>query len=930
MLSMPKTIEASGLGTVLDYHEESLDSIDYHLADGRPSSPSLYAGVGAKALGLAGKPITREAMERILKGFDPRSGKKKLVQNAGSESRDTLGWDIPFSAPKTVSLAFAFADPVLRDEIQAALVEAAQKSVEFYESRLHVRVGRGGKRWEKIAGLAPMLFVHSSSRALDPSPHVHLVIPSAALRSDGSWATLDEAEVRKHTKAAGLVGQNHLAKRMQEFGFEIEPDPENDWSFRIKGVSDEACRHFSQGREKILAEAKRLGIEPSDSVALQRIANRVKNSKAEPPFQDLLDLWRIRGKEVGISPETIETIREDGMEIRTPEEAMAEEIHAALTEQQSYFSRADVFKEIARRTSAQGGLTMEEIEARTERILAQQETVFLSNSSKKNGKCFGPEDPIFSTKEMIRLEHGIVESFKKSQAQKVEVSDDEVAESIRKFEEGMTAKNREFDPEAPEVKMKDEQKDLVRLALQGGGQSIIVGDAGTGKTFSIAPAVHFFKERGWKTVGAAIAGRVADGLKEAGLDSTWTIDALLPAIERGQFKPDAKTVLFVDEAAMVGSRQIAALQKAFAEKGGRILFVGDQKQFQSISGGGGWFASLQEDFKGATTRLQDIVRQRSQWHIEAIRDFMNGRAKKALETFEKEGLLKTAPTKRKAVEQMAEDYLADSIGPDGKPISHDKKIAIADQWPDVDALNSAIRKGLIERGLVEERSHSVAVEVGRDKRSIKIGFDFSVGDRIRFFKNRSMTTEDGERIQVRNGHFGTIREIKPMRAGDFEMTVERTDGKVLKFRTGASFDEKGKEVQGYDWLRHSYAGTNYGLQGATVEETLLLGDETRASRHSAYVGSSRSKGKTTIYAAESKAGELARAMSRDMSKGWSLDFLSKDKINEILFGIEAKPEEGMGCGEGERNAPSPAQAPPPPPSTPRKPLLCPKGKGMGM
>lgn len=941
MLAMPKAIEAGdgGLEAALEYHEESLEATaaDYHLGDGRAKSPnSAFAGKALKALGIEGRPIDREAMERLLNGFHPLTG-KPLVQNAGTNSRKFLGVDMPFNVPKDVSLLLAFGDEEMREKVHQAIDRASRESLQFLETRVRVRRGKGGKRWEKVAGLVSMNFLHESSRELDPNGHVHLVIPSVALCEDGSFASIDHAEILRHRMAAGLVGQNALAMEMQKLGFAIEAHEESEWSFRISGISEEAKRHFSQGRAKILAQAQKDGVNPSDAAALQRIASRVRNEKDEPPLADLLDLWRIRGQEVGISRETVEAIRQEGRPVMTPEEAEARDILAALTEKESFFTRDDILKAIAARAASQGGLSVEEIEARTDRILADQEVVFLANSSKKKGKCHAPDEAIFSTQEMIRLEHGIAESYRRSQAQRLDVSDEEIDRAIAKFESEMTAKNRAKDPQAPEVKMKSEQRDLVRLALQGGGQSIVVGDAGTGKTFSIAPAVEFLKERGWKTVGAAIAGRVSDGLLEAGLDSSWTIDSLLPAIERGQFQPNEKTVLFVDEAAMVGSRHVAALQKAFADKGGRIVFVGDQKQFQSISGGGGWFAALQDEFKGATTRLRDIVRQRSAWHVEAVKDFMSGRAEKALAAFAKEGLLKIEATKKKAIAKMAEDFLAGSAGSDGKPVAYDRKIAIADQWGDVDALNAAIRKGLIERGLVEERSYPIAAEVGRDKRSVKKEFDFSVGDRIRFYKNQTLSGDGGEKVKVRNGHFGTIREIKPMRAGDFEIAVERTDGKTIRFRTGPSFNEKGKEIQGYDWIRHAYAGTNYGLQGATVEEAFFLGDSTRASRHSAYVGASRSKGKTTIYASASEAPELARAMSRDMSKGWTLDFLKKEKLQVILGRIEPKPADGREEGRGEERGQSQAPARKPeeaqrpaamPPSAPKAPPIRPMGRGL--
>jgi hypothetical protein len=72
---------------------------------------------------------------------------------------------------------------------------------------------------------------------------------------------------------------------------------------------------------------------------------------------------------------------------------------------------------------------------------------------------------------------------------------------------------------------------------------------------------------GRKVVGTSTAWRQADALKDAGIDETYALQPLLNAVDTGEFRPDARTVLVVDEISQIGPRPMLRLLELQAETG---------------------------------------------------------------------------------------------------------------------------------------------------------------------------------------------------------------------------------------------------------------------------------------------------------------------------------------------------------------------------
>jgi ATP-dependent exoDNAse (exonuclease V) alpha subunit len=117
-----------------------------------------------------------------------------------------------------------------------------------------------------------------------------------------------------------------------------------------------------------------------------------------------------------------------------------------------------------------------------------------------------------------------------------------------------------------------------------------VGRAGSGKTWALGLAREAFELAGYQVLGAAPTGIATVGLADEGFADARTVDRLLQDLGQGRTELDSRTVLMVDEAAMVATRKLTPLLAHADRAGAKVVLVGDDHQFASIDAGGGFRA----------------------------------------------------------------------------------------------------------------------------------------------------------------------------------------------------------------------------------------------------------------------------------------------------------------------------------------------------
>ena len=380
----------------------NLAAEDYYLKGGEP--PGQWFGSGAELLGLSGQ-VENKLFLEVFSGY---LGGKKLVQNAGTPSR-VPGWDLTFSAPKSVSVAWSQADLPVAQEIRAAHQEAVEKALSFLEREAGFsRTGKLGRNLTK-AGLLFATFEHGTSRAQEPQLHTHCITMNTGLRPNGSTGTIFMQPIFKHKMAAGAIYRAELAYQLgRRLGLEAEPDSKAKFSFRLKGVDRRLEEHFSTRRKEVEAHLKKRGLAGAVASAKMTVLSRTHKKTA--PREELIREWRRAGQVVGFAEEKLmKLVKLDGVPERTGADVAA--LLAAgkaienLTEHQSTFSRADLIRATAE-VAQNDGISADRVLEAAEKTLQTRHVESLGISQEKAALANHPglSEIRYTTREILAME----------------------------------------------------------------------------------------------------------------------------------------------------------------------------------------------------------------------------------------------------------------------------------------------------------------------------------------------------------------------------------------------------------------------------------------------------------------------------------------------------------------------------------------------
>lgn len=288
---MVATISARGGAKAALAYYSHLGADNYYTHEGEP--PGRWAGRGADQLSLEG-PVTRHEFEAALMGRDPKTG-LELVARGGRENTHSAGWDMTFSAPKSVSVLWALSPENERQIIEDAQRNAVIKATKYLEQNAAwARRGKGGRIRERTAGLLTAQFDHHTSRDLDPQLHTHTFIFNLAPRRDGSWGAILSKELYLAQKQAGLEYRSELANSLEREGIALERTAEN---FRVAAIPRDVEQAFSKRREAITESARAHGYSTPRGMELATL--RTRRSKEKTETKELFSAWREEAKALG-------------------------------------------------------------------------------------------------------------------------------------------------------------------------------------------------------------------------------------------------------------------------------------------------------------------------------------------------------------------------------------------------------------------------------------------------------------------------------------------------------------------------------------------------------------------------------------------------------------------------------------------------------
>jgi Ti-type conjugative transfer relaxase TraA len=396
--------------------------------------------------------------------------------------------------------------------------------------------------------------------------------------------------------------------------------------------------------------------------------------------------------------------------------------------------------------------------------------------------------------------------------------------------------------------MRPDQRLAFDHAVGAGGLKIIEGRAGTGKSYVLQAIREAHEQAGRRVIGLAPTNAVAQDLKADGFTEAGTAHSEIFRLKNGRTRWDRRTVVVVDEAAMLDSRVTGELLAEARRSGAKVILAGDDRQLASIERGG-LFTEMRQ--RHGAAEITEITRQRSDWQRAAARDLAEGRFGDAVAAFDTAGAITWTRDHEDARTALVAAWKRDTAAePDAT------RFVFAYTNSDVDALNAELRQVRRDRGELAGTDTRFETKHGEA--------DFAPGDRVQF-------TDTLKFARIYNGNVGTISEI------DAEIGV-------IRARLDAASGQKGREVEWcaseFIGFRHGYAGTIYKGQGRTLDHTYLYHTHHWRSAAS-YVALTRQRESAQVFVATEtarNAEDLARQMARGEIKAASVAWATADEL----------------------------------------------------
>jgi conjugative relaxase-like TrwC/TraI family protein len=280
-----------------DNYYAKLAAERYHCSGGEPRGVYLPTN-GTRALCLSGT-VSKEDLHALFHGRAPDG--TPLVQNVGSPDRRP-GYDLTFSAPKSVSVLWAMASENTRHTIQRCQLDAVTEAIQQIEREAaFTRRGKAGSEIAR-AGMVVVAFEHGSNRALDACLHTHALAMNAATRADGTTGALESKPLYDYKMVAGAVYRAQLAHLLQErLGVQLV---RKGSSFEVAGVPQQLCDSLSKRRQEIVKRLNEKGLTTAAAAAVAALDTRQAKGTV-PPRCELFAQWHQTGAQFGFAAEHV-------------------------------------------------------------------------------------------------------------------------------------------------------------------------------------------------------------------------------------------------------------------------------------------------------------------------------------------------------------------------------------------------------------------------------------------------------------------------------------------------------------------------------------------------------------------------------------------------------------------------------------------------
>jgi conjugative relaxase-like TrwC/TraI family protein len=760
---------------------------EYFLGIGE--APGRWYGRGLDRLGLEVRGEVREW--QLEATFGRAVHPIERVQLGRSWRADGVtGYDLCFSAPKSVSALWAIGGTDVGIAVQAAHRAAVRAGLDYLDSHAGFsRIGRNGHTQVATDGMAAALFDHRTSRAGDPQLHTHALVLNKLRCPDGEWRTIDGHEIYAHKKSAGVLYQAALRSELTRRLGVNWTDVSKDGQAEILGVPRRLIDRWSTRADQVAAECApviaayeaELGrpLTSAERTAVSKVAVlKTRPGKVQVDIVGLLDRWHTEAATLGWTRETItEAVRD--APASTPETArdvdrLVLDAVVASGARKAIFTRSDLAAEVAARIPAESAVNavtvLDWVERLTDRALQTSEAVELLPEHDGPVRA---SDARYASATTLNQELAILR-----------FADAGIATGAATCRAPVVA-------EACERRGLDETQTaaVARIVLGGDQLSVLVAPAGTGKTTTLAAMVDAWQFTGRHILALAPSARAAKELSAAtGLPAD-TVAKYLHENQQSQVDPRYRlqfgTVVIVDETSMLSTRDLHRLRHDVEITGSKLLLVGDPAQISPIDAAGGMLPALAERL-GAPS-LSTVHRLHEPWERTASLQLRAGDPA-CINSYLNHNRVHVVDSHADPYEQVLSHCTR--LAAEGANV-----LLLARSHNDVDQLNARARAHAIQTG-----------EVRGDPLLTVRGCEWRAGDRLRVNRN-------DRRIPVGSDHLRNGDSFTVIAGSEHGLTVQRLYGPDIALLPR----EYLAEHAAYGW-----ALTVDAAQGATVDHSLLF------------------------------------------------------------------------------------------------------------
>jgi conjugative relaxase-like TrwC/TraI family protein len=682
----------------------------------RGDRPGRWHGSGLSALGMTPGAVVEE---RELEALFGRALSPTTGTQLGSPWREDAitGFDLTFSAPKSVSTWWALANADTAAAIEGAHRAAVAAALGYLEAHASMsRRGRDGVEQISSAGFAGALFDHRTSRTGDPQLHTHSLVLNKVRCADGGWRTLDGREIYHHKKSAGAIYQAALRAELTgrlavSFGpvsahgqAEIAGVPEDlmaAWSTRTTAVMAEAVPTIADAEASL---GRSLTADERARVIKTAVLATRPDKDTELVEGDLRARWRAQAAELGWDgPRLAAAVARDiarniarnpaRTEVRRnwTEPVMGDAV-SATGRAKAIWSRADLTVQVAARIPTDLGV---DLTARQVTRLAEELTATALAGSEHGAVALGTET------------HGVTPRVSDDRFASQELVDTEARILDRVISGGFRTPNRvptavtDLLVDGPAARLSSEQRQAaIRLVASRDLVRLMTAPAGAGKTTTLAATARLWQWCRCEVITLAPSARAAAELAAATETRGETVARWLRRQERlddtgpqdGPGRLSSRSVLIVDEASMLTSADLDQLTARVQDANAALVLVGDPAQIGSVQAPGGMFEHLCQRMGEWTVELTELHRFVQPWEGPATLRLRAGDPS-VLTEYARRDRIHPAASSEDAADAVFHQWAgATQAGRDA--------LMLARAWGDVNALNARARAAAVATGEV--------------------------------------------------------------------------------------------------------------------------------------------------------------------------------------------------------------------------------------